>query len=368
MATTFKSFLEDDIVTSRALLHENIPITGSIVRGNIYSNQNIKSYTHGMFQSVYDYPFTSSAANQLFDMSVGVSTDVSNYTNFTESNKKVNMYNQVAQVLNGYGSDGTILSFDKDGDQASSGIDQKYGSIFILNFNRLITKDEVKRGTFEVTLGIGTSSLNPFERTCTVSDLSASTNWKSNSPTGEYGILYSSNFVGTSPANTNREVGLIYYQAGIAVISTSIFAQSASNSPLVELSGNVLGQLSYVPTMNDSSFSNVATLFASGSVNDANSCLRNRVKNIRLNNTTELNSTIHFCRVGHRDFNYSSNPTYLEDSQIVVKSKAADAPITYITTVGLYSPDNELLAVAKLSEPIKKDPSQELILRVRLDY
>ncbi len=42
--------------------------------------------------------------------------------------------------------------------------------------------------------------------------------------------------------------------------------------------------------------------------------------------------------------------------------------MSYITSVGLYSPDNELLAVAKLSEPIKKDPTQELILRVRLDY
>ena len=43
-------------------------------------------------------------------------------------------------------------------------------------------------------------------------------------------------------------------------------------------------------------------------------------------------------------------------------------PASYITTVGLYSADNELLAVAKLSEPLKKTPSNELTLRVRLDY
>ena len=35
---------------------------------------------------------------------------------------------------------------------------------------------------------------------------------------------------------------------------------------------------------------------------------------------------------------------------------------------GLYSADNELLAVAKLSEPIKKMPGSEVTLRVRLDY
>ena len=45
-----------------------------------------------------------------------------------------------------------------------------------------------------------------------------------------------------------------------------------------------------------------------------------------------------------------------------------DAPLSYLTTVGLYSVDNELLAVAKLSEPLKKDPTNEMIMRVRLDY
>ena len=51
-----------------------------------------------------------------------------------------------------------------------------------------------------------------------------------------------------------------------------------------------------------------------------------------------------------------------------VKNNQIDAPVSYITTVGLYSPDKELLAVAKLSEPLKKDPTQEMTIRVRLDY
>ena len=68
-------------------------------------------------------------------------------------------------------------------------------------------------------------------------------------------------------------------------------------------------------------------------------------------------------------YNYSSNPTYLSNSKIIVKdSEALNAPQSYVTTVGLYSPDNELMAVAKLSEPLKKEPTTELNLRVRLDY
>ena len=56
MATTFKTFLNDDVVSTKSLLNEYIPITGSIVTGT-YSDNNIKNYSHGMFQSVYDYPY-----------------------------------------------------------------------------------------------------------------------------------------------------------------------------------------------------------------------------------------------------------------------------------------------------------------------
>ena len=96
--------------------------------------------------------------------------------------------------------------------------------------------------------------------------------------------------------------------------------------------------------------------------------LRHRIQNIQFNNTTELNSTIYFCRANHNEFNYSSNPTYLSGSKIRVKSQATDNPVSYITTVGLYNDNNELMATAKLSEPLKKSPSTEFTIRARLDY
>ena len=106
----------------------------------------------------------------------------------------------------------------------------------------------------------------------------------------------------------------------------------------------------------------------SGTIEQMADGFRHRLYDIDFNNTIELNSSIYFCRINHNEFNYSSNPTYVSGSKLVVKNKSTDLPITYITTVGLYSPDNELLAVAKLSEPIRKDPNTELTLRVRLDY
>jgi hypothetical protein len=40
---------------------------------------------------------------------------------------------------------------------------------------------------------------------------------------------------------------------------------------------------------------------------------------------------------------------------------------TYVTNIGLYNPDNELLAIAKLSNPIKNDPELQLRFVVRFD-
>ena len=113
---------------------------------------------------------------------------------------------------------------------------------------------------------------------------------------------------------------------------------------------------------------NVYQAFVSSSISGTCDAFRHRIKNISFNNTTEINSTIYFCRMPVNKFNYSSNPTYTSASKMVVKNVATDLPVTYVTTIGLYSPNNELLATAKLSEPLRKDPTNEITLRVRLDY
>ena len=320
MATVFKNLLSNDVATTRTLLNESIPITGSIVSGT-YADANIKNYAHEMFQSVYDYPYLSSSANHIFDISYGYTTGSSSDT---QHQKKMNIYNQMSQVLVGYGPSGNIRKFDQDGSFTGG---TKHESCVFVNYSRLLVKDEIKKGSYSLTINSGSSQI-------TLADHGAQNDYRVNSPTGEYGILYTS-----SLASEGTGVGLIYYQAGVAVITASaeIF-ESASN---------------YAATFN-----------ITGTANDT----RRVWENNELNNTTELNSTIYFCRANNNEFNYSSNQTYLQDSKIITKNVSSDPSVAYITTVGLYSADNELLAVAKLSEPLKKDQTNELTLRVRLDY
>jgi hypothetical protein len=339
MATIYKTFQNNDVVSTRTLLHEAIPITGSIISGT-YSDNNIKNYAHGMFQSVYDYPYLSSSANHIFDITVGLSPNSPLSSSANQQNaKKINVYNQMAQVLAGNDVNGNILEFDRDGNILAGG--DKLREVFFVNFSRLLVKDEIKKDSFRLVLGTGSFS-TPFAGTLrTVGDYGAQNEYRVNSPAGEYGILYTG-----SAAVEGTGVGLLFYQAGIAVLTASLFAGA---------------------TMTGST-GNVSNLFQTSSMQTAADALRRRINDVDFNNTTELNSTIYFCRLNHNEFNYSSNPTYLSSSKIVVKNTALDNPVSYITSVGLYSADNELLAVAKLSEPLKKDPTNEMILRVRLDW
>jgi len=173
-------------------------------------------------------------------------------------------------------------------------------------------------------------------------------------------------------AATPQPCGLLFYQAGIAVLSGSLFNVAASggliNNYVVDGSGTA-GKIRMdvnadLTTPDDG----VTELLAYSTISQSCDSLRARVNNLSFNNTTELNSTVYFCRANANEFNYSSNPTYLSQSQIRTKQVRADEPVSYATTVGLYGETNELLAVAKLSEPLKKTPSNEFTLRVRLDY
>ena len=359
MATTFKTLLNNDVTSTRTLLHEAIPLTGTIVSGTYEPDENVKNYAHGMFQSVYDYPYLSSSANHIFDLTVGYSANcILSSSTATQNAKKINIYNQMAQTLVGYDDSGNIREFDRDGDFSGG---DKMDAVFFVNFARLLSKDEVKKGSFQLSLNVSGAFTGPTDD-ITLFDSNAQNDYRVNSPAGEYGVLYiGSGSTATPEAGTG--MGLIYYQAGIAVITASVFAPDLT--PTDDIVSNHFG--SRATTQNDV-FNGFNQALVSGSISGSCNGLRNRITNIQFNNTTELNSTIYFCRANHNEFNYSSNPTYVNSSKIQVKETSLDNPISYITTVGLYSADNELLAVAKLSEPLKKDPTNELTLRVRLDY
>ena len=88
-----------------------------------------------------------------------------------------------------------------------------------------------------------------------------------------------------------------------------------------------------------------------------------------LNSQENLSSDFIFCRARNNQVNYSSNPSFISSSTgAILFDSFITNPTTYITTVGLYNDSQELLATAKLSRPLEKDFTKELLVRVKLDF
>jgi hypothetical protein len=368
MADTYtKKLLPTDKTSQVVELHESIPLTGSIISASAYADDlNIKNYAHGMFQSVYDYPYLSSSANHILDLTVGVITGskmIGYSGSIIQETQKTNIYNEMAQILAGFDPTGSILPFEDSGSFASAVDTSLIKEAFFVNFSRLLTKDQIQiqNSGFQMVLGVNPAFATPFAADQIVVKDTNGPNSLTNSPSGEFNVLFASTQAGATDGVLNENVpcGLVFYEAGVALLTASLLRNRTDNNGLLDVGA--------VVQMN-SAGQNVDDILVSGSISGSCDALRHRIYNISFNNTTELNSTIYMCRANFNEFNYSSNPTYLSQSKIRVKERASDDPISYITTVGLYSPGNELLAVAKLSEPLKKTPADEFTLRVRLDY
>jgi len=363
--------LSTDVITTKTLLHEALPVTGTIYKFGTgsYIEENIKNFSHGQFQSVYDYPYLSSSANHIFDLTVGYdeASPLSSSTSIQNA-KKINMYNSMAQVLLGYSKDsGEFVERFESDLNITDDTNQMLEVVFI-NFSRLLTKDQIKKGSFSITLATGSwVDATTAGAVVTLADVSASANSEYASALGgDYGILYRSDNTGGATSSPAPAVGNIFYQAGIAVITASVFVND-----LLSAEGWIpTGSGIFSEQVGDliQNTKNIDQTLTGSSISGACNALRHRITNIAFNNTTEINSNIFFCRVPWNKFNYSTNPTYVSGGTIVVKNIGSDIPISYLTTIGMYSAAGELLATAKLSEPLRKDPTNELTLRVRLDY
>jgi hypothetical protein len=172
----------------------------------------------------------------------------------TQQEKKIAMYNQMAQVLMGHDKNGNIQRFDRDGNLSDTTAD-KMDEVIFLNFSRLLVKDEIKKGSFQLKLGTqpqfntnkglqGGMTAATHIDLLTVKDTNAQNDFRINSPAGEYGILSASH---TDKNGTNNQslihggssadvatvsdkVGLIFYQAGVVVLTASVFGGHGRNA------------------------------------------------------------------------------------------------------------------------------------------
>jgi hypothetical protein len=181
-------------------------------------------------------------------------------------------------------------------------------------------------------------------------------------------------------ANTNKTVGLMFYDRGVAVfdlekITSGSQFVSGTIDAMHPLGKIMLGGVG-TETAKKSKF--IPDFVVSASIDNVIDHIAGcrfgsgPQSAITFQNVTNINSTLIFCRASADEFNYSSNPTFTDsDNRIVVIDQGQEdtqQTFTFITSVGLYDANNNLLAVAKLSRPVEKSPERDLTLRIRLDF
>lgn len=299
---------------------------------NITSGSTISG---GFWQTVFDGSPTSVSASALLDFTYGISTASVSYgqTETFLKNEKNRVYKQMAKLL--LGNEGSLFSFNS----------VNCNEAFFLLFKRRIFKDEIKKGNTSIVLQVSGSGGLATNSTLNLLDTGASTTYTVG-PAGDEAKLYSG----------STEIGKVYYNAGIIAFATGVFMQVASTGSTY-WSGSTANQM------------NLNQCSVTGNIDNIIYGLRQRINNVQFFNQTNLHSTVYFCRALNSDFNYSTNPTFVDsDGRIVVTSGTDNQTRTYITTIGLYDINDNLLAVAKSSDPVKKSPDNELVFRVRLSY
>ena len=160
--------------------------------------------------------------------------------------------------------------------------------------------------------------------------------------------------INTTTSSTNEGFGLFYPDRGIIILNpTAIGTTIGTVKPWGTTSVNVSGSISVAAEQQN--HKRLVQAIANGADFEAR-----RTENV---------STQHFfVRATNREFNYSNNPTYTNTDGTFVETTFETDPQTFITTVGLLNDSNELIAVAKTSQPINKSFDKEVLIKVKLSF
>lgn len=381
---SFKEFAAEDIKSSRSFLNQLVDIINEDISGSTTRKRYQVFVTGGvgpgvtssLWQTVFDQDFTLQTANPVFDVTFGFSSAsqlVLNSGYVIDSNgkyifssqslmmrEKMDLYRLHAQALLGNASDEFVVT--------SGTTDYTIRDALFLDFKRLFTRDQMKRETFAIKLNpsaaLATTNINVIGQASTkiYSDIGSSGN-KEFSFGGQVSTIVDS-------ANTSNPLGLLFIDKGVAVLDMSRSLDQAQwiAGPIDAM--NAAGTQTFSGTL--------ARFLVSASVDDVLDHLcstrfsGSAATAITFQNITNINSTIYFCRLAADEFNYSSNPTFVDDdSRIVVIDEGQEETqrsFTFVTSIGLYDANDNLLAVAKTSRPVLKDDERDLTLKTRLDF
>ncbi len=345
MATTnsvYKAFTSDDIVTanpSEVTTGLWIPgDTGSL--SSFYtSSAQVATLSGQFYYNIYNVnPDVTSSANIQFAVAYGNVSGSGAPTLTQNSNATLSTlatYFQYKNILLDSGE--SVFTF------ANSYVPQHF---FVINIERAALRQTLDPGNFQITLS-GSGGAYTF-----IDDsgqtLSATAGKSGNVFNVVMGTLTgpSGSTITSASSATHGGFGLVYPEIGIILLNPDALVEvGACAAPVT--SSNVNNQYNH------------AKLLTSLQLGQS----------FQARSSEVISSTHYFVRLGNKEFNYSNNPTFSNQTTgALINSDFIQDPHVYPTTIGLYNDNNELLAVAKLSAPQEKMFSSEILLSIRLDW
>ena len=308
---------------SRYNTDDQVVSSETVVRGLWSGDSNIltafttqSGYTE-YYLDVYDSTNTNLQFDIQFGNLYGSGSNLIN-PNVTGSSPSRVVYGQYRNLV--YGTENTNFSFNNS---------VTASSIYVINIARSRYKESLLPGSFELTLTSGSSTIKLIDDS-TTTNLSRFL--------GEnryYNIISGSITSGSFSTATNY--GFFLPDLGIAILDSGSLSRFIS------------------PVTSSNNHLNLYRSIVSGS-------------NFKLQSSETVSSTYFFTRVKNSEFNYTTNPSIIDDNGNLLYTTLINSPQTFPTTVGLYNDNNELLAVAKMSRPLTKDFTKEALIRVKIDY
>ena len=335
---------------------------GQLNAADIHSGSLADSNEAYYFNITQTHPESSSAETQ-FSVAYGhiggsgSQTDGGNVEGPTEAIYKqwTNILLAENEVTGGFkisqqGSSGALSSGTRDED------------VFILVGKRARFKDRINKKNWTIVLS-GSDSVGTGSELFYFTDDSNTTQATSTVAGPRYNIVSGSD---GSPYSASgwKTYGHFYPDQGALVFSAA------------ELSASIAG---HADGINESA-SFDGTNFAGFSVNsDSNGNPNNALRFIntlqptgaylKFRSEEDKTSVSYFCRVKASQVNFSNNPTFVSGSlnELRIKEMRGN-PTVYATGIQLYNNFGDVVAVGKLSTPVKKNFGSEVTIKVKLDF
>jgi hypothetical protein len=398
---TFKELTQNDFKIRRSFLDQIVDVIQEDISGSA-TRQKYQVFVTGgvgpgvtssLHHTVHDQDFSLQTANPIFDITMGLyvtGTAVDGHRASLDSNgkalfasgtmmmrEKTFMYQQHAQKLLGDADGQFVAPFG-----SSTATDNIDAALFI-DFKRLFHRDQMKRETFVMALfatasidaggynfSSGSTTATGVRDNRIYTDIGASSN-KETTFGGQVSDV-------VNAADTTAAVGLLFNDAGILVLDMAkVFAADQHMFGVIDAMNNeALGAAPVGQTLISASF--YPDFVVSASIDD----ILDHVTETRFGsgtnsamvyeNITNINSSLITTQLGADEFNYSSNPTYVDsEDRIVVIDEGQEETqksFTMVTTIGFYDANDNLLAVSKFSRPVEKSDERPVMFTTRLDY